>query len=114
MSGCVLRGMRPNRCNGRCQMMHSRSLRGVPTRKIGARHDQDVLAVDHLQLHWGMNMNASRYYGVRVEGAKYGVGFGSALAIAISYTNNHSILWAIIDGIFGWLYVIYISLSARP
>ena len=44
-------------------------------------------------------MNGSRYYGVRVEGAKYGVGFGSALAIAISYTNNHSILWAIIDGI---------------
>jgi hypothetical protein len=41
-------------------------------------------------------MNENRYYGVRVEGAKYGVGFGSALAIAISYTANHSILWAII------------------
>jgi hypothetical protein len=26
-------------------------------------------------------MNGNRYYGVRVEGAKYGVGFGSALAI---------------------------------
>jgi hypothetical protein len=25
-------------------------------------------------------MNGNRYYGVRVEGAKYGVGFGSALA----------------------------------
>jgi hypothetical protein len=55
-------------------------------------------------------MNENRYYGVRVEGAKYGVGFGSALAIAISYTNNHSILWAIIHGILGWLYVIYIAL----
>jgi hypothetical protein len=55
-------------------------------------------------------MNGNRYYGVRVEGAKYGVGFGSALAIAISYTNNHSILWAIIHGILGWLYVIYIAL----
>ena len=51
-------------------------------------------------------------YGVRVEGAKYGVGFGSALAIAISYTNNHSILWAIIHGILGWLYVIYVALFA--
>jgi hypothetical protein len=40
-------------------------------------------------------MNGNRYYGVRVEGAKYGVGFGSALAIAMSYTANHSILWAI-------------------
>jgi hypothetical protein len=32
----------------------------------------------------------------RVEGAKYGIGFGTALAIAISYTNNHLVLWAII------------------
>jgi len=28
-------------------------------------------------------MADNRYYGVRVEGAKYGVSFGSALAIAI-------------------------------
>ncbi len=55
----------------------------------------------------------NRYYGVRVEGAKYGVGFGSALAIAISYTANHSILWAIIHGILGWLYVIYFALFGR-
>ena len=55
-------------------------------------------------------MNGSRYYGVRVEGAKFGVGFGSALAIAISYSDNHSILWAIIDGILGWLYVVYFAL----
>jgi hypothetical protein len=48
------------------------------------------------------NMNGNRYYGVRVEGAKYGVSFGSALAIAISYSANHSILWAIVHGIFGW------------
>jgi hypothetical protein len=57
-----------------------------------------------------VNMNGNRYYGVRVEGAKYGVGFGSALAIAISYTANNSILWAIIHGILGWLYVIYFAL----
>jgi hypothetical protein len=31
----------------------------------------------------------------------------TALAIAISYTNNHSVLWAIIHGFFSWLYVIY-------
>ncbi|SCB35207.1 hypothetical protein GA0061098_1006320 [Bradyrhizobium shewense] len=55
-------------------------------------------------------MNGNRHYGVRVEGAKYGVGFGSALAIAISYTNNHSILWAIIHGILGWFYVIFAAL----
>jgi hypothetical protein len=39
-----------------------------------------------------------------------GVSFGSALAIAISYTTNKSILWAIIHGILGWLYVIYFAL----
>ena len=55
-------------------------------------------------------MNANRYYGIRVEGAKYGIGFGSALAITISYSANHSILWAIIHGILSWLYVIYFVL----
>ena len=54
-------------------------------------------------------MNGGRYYGVRIEGAKYGIGFGPALAITISYAANHSILWAIIDGILGWLYVIYFA-----
>lgn len=36
-----------------------------------------------------------------------GVGFGSALAMVISYVTWHSIGWAIIHGVFGWLYVIY-------
>jgi hypothetical protein len=47
---------------------------------------------------------------MRSEGTKYGVGFGGALAIAISYTTDKSILWAIIHGILGWLYVIYFAL----
>jgi hypothetical protein len=53
-------------------------------------------------------MNGPYNYGA--ESVKYGVSFGTALAIAISYTNNHSILWAIIHGIFSWLYVIYFAL----
>ena len=52
-----------------------------------------------------------QYNVVRFEGIRYGVGFGSALAMAISYDNNHSILWAIIHGILGWLYVIYFALT---
>jgi hypothetical protein len=55
-------------------------------------------------------MDGGRYYGVRVEGAKYGVGFGSAVAIAVSYVNNHSLLWAIVDGVLGWIYVVYFAL----
>ena len=49
-------------------------------------------------------------YNYRVEGARYGISFGTALAIAISYANNHSILSAIIHGFFSWLYVIYFAL----
>ena len=47
---------------------------------------------------------------MRVESAKYVASFGSALAIAISYTTNHSILWAIVHGILSWLYVVYFAL----
>jgi hypothetical protein len=39
--------------------------------------------------------------------AKVGVGFGTALAITISWTANKSILWVILHGILGWVYVIY-------
>ncbi len=55
-------------------------------------------------------MNGMTQYRVRVEGVKYGVSFGSALAMVISYSANHSILWAIIHGIFSWLYVLYFAL----
>ncbi len=41
------------------------------------------------------------------DAAKAGIGFGTALAIAISWSANHSILWAIIHGILSWVYVIY-------
>ena len=42
--------------------------------------------------------------------AKAGIGFGSALAITISWSANHSILWAILPGLFGWFYVIYYAI----
>ncbi|HVR81465.1 MAG TPA: hypothetical protein VHF02_05240 [Luteimonas sp.] len=41
---------------------------------------------------------------------KAGVSFGSALAIAISWTANKSLLWAIVHGLLSWLYVIYYAL----
>ncbi|HKI98533.1 MAG TPA: hypothetical protein VKB51_08690 [bacterium] len=47
----------------------------------------------------------------RVTIVREGITFGSALAIAISFTTNHSILWAIVHGIFSWLYVIYFALT---
>jgi hypothetical protein len=47
----------------------------------------------------------------RYSPVRAGIGFGSALAIAISWSANHSILWAIIHGIFSWLYVVYYALT---
>ena len=45
--------------------------------------------------------------------AKAGVGFGTALAITISWSVNHSIVWAIIHGFFSWAYVVYYALLVR-
>ena len=45
------------------------------------------------------------------EVAKHGVGFGTALAIAISWSQHQSLLWAILHGIFSWLYVIWFALT---
>lgn len=47
----------------------------------------------------------------RVEATRAGISFGSALAIAISWSANHSIFWAIIHGLCSWLYVVYYLLK---
>lgn len=49
----------------------------------------------------------------RYNGVRAGIGFGSALAITISWSVNHSILWAMIHGVFSWLYVIYYAVTHR-
>lgn len=52
-----------------------------------------------------------RAYAVRFQAPmRFGISFGSALAMVISYSANHSILWAIVHGILSWLYVIYAAL----
>ncbi|MCG6120936.1 MAG: hypothetical protein MEP44_09860 [Blastomonas sp.] len=48
---------------------------------------------------------------VQREVVRNGVGFGSALAIAISYSAHNSVLWAIIHGFFSWFYVVYFVLT---
>ena len=47
---------------------------------------------------------------VHREVVRQGVGFGSALAIVISWTANKSIAWAVIHGLFSWIYVLYYAL----
>jgi hypothetical protein len=42
-----------------------------------------------------------------------GVGLGSIVAVVVSWSRNKSILWAIVHGILGWLYVIYALLVPK-
>lgn len=45
--------------------------------------------------------------------AKAGIGLGSAIAVAISWSVNKSIVWAAIHGVLSWIYVIYYAFT-RP
>jgi hypothetical protein len=42
-----------------------------------------------------------------------GVGLGTVIAVVISWSRNTSVLWAIIHGILGWLYVIYYAIALK-
>ena len=50
---------------------------------------------------------------VRTDAARAGIGLGSAIAVAISWGLHKSIVWAAIQGFFGWFYVIYYAFT-RP
>ncbi|MEO8622680.1 MAG: hypothetical protein ABI625_16535 [bacterium] len=52
-----------------------------------------------------------RTMGRSMQVVKSGVSFGSALAIAISWSVHHSIIWAICQGFLGWIYVVYYALT---
>lgn len=43
----------------------------------------------------------------RSEVVRSGISFGTALAIVISWSYNHSVFWAVIHGVLGWVYVAY-------
>jgi hypothetical protein len=58
-----------------------------------------------------VNQPRARAMGRSVQVAKAGVSFGSALAIAISWSVHHSIVWAIIHGFLSWFYVIWYALT---
>ena len=50
---------------------------------------------------------------VKTQVVKSGIGFGSALAISISWWKNQAVLWAIFHGFCGWCYVVY-HVFTRP
>jgi hypothetical protein len=41
---------------------------------------------------------------------KYGLGYGAAAAMILSWSINKSILWMLIDGWLSWIYVIFFAL----
>lgn len=41
---------------------------------------------------------------------KAGIGFGTAMAITISWSANQSLLWVLIHGLLGWIYVVYYAM----
>jgi hypothetical protein len=47
---------------------------------------------------------------MRSEATTAGIGLGSAIAVAISWSLHQSIIWAIIHGFFGWFYVLYFAI----
>jgi hypothetical protein len=47
---------------------------------------------------------------MRNEFIRSGITFGTALAITISWSLNHSIIWAVVHGFFSWLYVLYYAM----
>ena len=45
------------------------------------------------------------------SGVSYGIGFGTALAMIISWSFHKGILWALLHGVLGWIYVIYVAIK---
>jgi hypothetical protein len=61
-----------------------------------------LFAVRHIHLQNRMNG--------AITTIKAGIGFGTALAITISWSVNKSILWAIVHGFLSWFYVLYFAI----
>jgi hypothetical protein len=43
----------------------------------------------------------------KTEIVRSGITYGTALAMAISFNVNQSVLWAMIHGVLSWIYVVY-------
>jgi hypothetical protein len=71
-----------------------------------------LIAVMTFAVSCAVNNGNPPYYSQPVYVAP-GVGLGTIIAVVVSWTRNKSILWAIIHGILGWLYVIYALLVPR-
>ena len=44
---------------------------------------------------------------VRTSSSAAGIGLGNVIAVVVSWSVNKSVLWALVHGAFGWLYLLY-------
>lgn len=42
-----------------------------------------------------------------------GIGLGSIIAVVASWSRNKSLVWAIIHGLLGWIYVVYVAFTSE-
>ena len=81
------------------------------TQTLDMNQDKDPISGEYIpgsrsQQAW-RSFN-TRVVGVPVAGRMFG--FGTMLAIAVSYDHNQSIGWAILHGLFSWAFVLYSAL----
>ncbi len=43
----------------------------------------------------------------RVTVSSGGIGIGTVIAVVWSWATWHSVLWCVVHGMFGWLYILY-------
>ena len=41
----------------------------------------------------------------------FGAGIGTAIAVTISWSINHSVVWAALHGLLSWIYVLYYAIT---
>jgi hypothetical protein len=59
---------------------------------------------------WGLGGGEMADQVLVVEKKHYiggGISLGTLIAVLCSWSVNHSVLWAVIHGFLGWIYVIY-------
>lgn len=83
----------------------------APLARLTGHPRRDRTEADSVMANDLANDSRERRASPASAAAKAGIGFGTALAITISWTANKSVLWAIIHGVLSWIYVVYYVLK---
>lgn len=74
----------------------------IPETEYQEKAEDNMVALSE----WKAQMNKQNQ-NWKWDTAKKGIGFGSALAMVLSFHMHTSVFYAILHGLLGWLYVIY-------